>query len=294
MKLYKAESPQFREQYVENMSYFAFSPEGALQWGKILFGTTPFFIREYKVPNNFLALWNSGTYRFEAHDWKWTGGEGSTTLEPLSTIAARNLPITSQVLVQTGNISRLEYRQVAYFNGQELITKNKQDQQYITASDILAEISSYAEKQDVKFTHIAYFLQDSLQTGNIETKNIDLEEIVKILVSDYQQGTALNKALDNLSMVDREALTYLQQAFESLLAVEEKIRTTLDTFQKNCEKNHNLIEEKDEKYIDTFFDLKEEWESILTDTFADFMDIVYQQMKLYGESIGYIKTQNTP
>lgn len=289
MKLYKAESPQFREQYVQNMSYFSFSPDGALQWGKILFGATPFFIREYKVPNHFLALWNNGTYRFDPQSWTWTGGEGSTTLEPLSLIASRHLPITSQALVQTGDISRLEYRQIAYFNGKELVTKNKQDNLYISAANTLAEVSSYAEKQDVRLTQMAYFFQDSLQTGNVHTRNIDLEEIIQILASEQQQGNLLLKALDDLSMIDRDALTYLQQAFSSLLSIEEEIGKTTKAIWKSCEKNNLLLSEKDEKNISIFFDLKEEWETILTDTFADFMDIVHQQLRQYGVTIGYIK-----
>jgi hypothetical protein len=155
MLLYKAVQRNQRIPMINGMIFMSPSVEGAFMWASTLFGDAPYFINEYKIPNSEPVIYNTGSYRWS--NGNWTGGDG--IVDPVELGDIPDLPDTGQIAILSDDMD-YEYRQVAYFDGKNLISKNKNDAARITISHQAGQIAANVDKLDIMLNMIQQYIED--------------------------------------------------------------------------------------------------------------------------------------
>lgn len=151
MLLYKAEIKGGKRWASDDMMFFATSILGAITWAKILYAGTEkqFYIHEYKVPNNADAIYNYDSYIWTSGGWSSVGKEsGIEEPIPLKDVP-KDIPPHGQIAVFLSTPP--EFRQIAYYDNGNLISKKKIDQNKIIISDAVSTIIANGEIFEVLF-----------------------------------------------------------------------------------------------------------------------------------------------
>ena len=210
MLLYKAVERHNRTPYMSG-GYIFMSPsvEGAFMWAETLFGSKPYFINEYKVPNSELGLYNNGTYRID--NGKWTGGVGST--EPMEIGNMPDIPDTGQIAILSDSMD-WEYRQIAYFDGENLITKDKNSSARITVGHQAGQLAAYIDRLDV----ITSMVLQSVKTKDGTLRIVPLIELLSDSFNLILQSISSISTTDGLTV---EFTNYIK-TLESQLKIVQK------------------------------------------------------------------------
>lgn len=185
------------------------SPEGAFMWATTLFDSDPYFINEYKVPNSTPAIYNTGTYRLD--NGKWTGGTGITDPIPVGDIP--DVPDSGQIALLSDTMD-YEYRQIAYFDGTNLISKDKNDAARVTISQKAGQLAAYVDRLDIIIYQLSQTIDDNAGVQHINSYLNMLSDLFNTML----------QTIDSMTDVDGLTVDYADyiKSLESQLKATQK------------------------------------------------------------------------